>query len=171
MKRSYFIFLTLLTLFACSEKVDNRVTENMDVYKSAKDYLINNVTQIDKSRIYTRHDSAMRNAYRTIFASNKYYFENTLVLEYPGLKDLLDLWDKNLIENDKVVHALILKTDSVIKFTIKSDIGTFSGTSHILIYDPNNCCEDHIDEYSEIKFESELEDDWYYIVRKKYYAY
>lgn len=159
-----------MTLIACSEKVDKRVTENMDAYISAKNYLINNLEQIDKSRKNSRHDSLMRNTYNTVFASNKYYFENTLIPEYPSLKNLTELWDKNLIENDKVVHALILKRDSVIKFTIKSDIGFFSGTDHLLIFDyhSNNY---QVGKNTKLLFENDIDNQWKYVVEKQYYTY
>ena len=169
MKRSHLALLILLTLFACSEKVDDRVIKNMDKYEAAKDYLINNINQIDESRNYTPHDSKMRNSNKTIFASNRYYFENTLIPEYPGLKGLLSLWDNKLIENDKVVHSLILKKDSVVKFTIKSNIGLFSGTEHVLVFDRNP------DKYqvlknTELLFEKVIKVNWKYVIEKQYYV-
>ena len=146
------------------------MVKHLDEYELAKDYLISNLNQIDESRNYTKHDSVLLANHNTIFASNRHYFENTLVPSYPGLKDLLKLWDNGRIEKDVVVQSLVLNQDSVVKFTIKSDIGTFSGTSHILIFDQNNCCEAHIDEYSEILLKRKLKDNWFYIIRKKYYA-
>tara|TARA_R110002049_G_scaffold252877_8_gene428201 strand:- start:751 stop:1263 length:513 start_codon:yes stop_codon:yes gene_type:complete len=169
MKLSHLTCLILLTLFSCSEKVDDRVINNMDRYEEAKNYLINNLNQIDNSRNYTRHDSSMRSTYKTIFASNRYYFENTLIPEYPGLKNLLTLWDNKLIENDKVVHALILKKDSIVKFTIKSNIGIFSGTDHLLVYDQNS------DKYqvmknAELLFEKDIKANWKYVIVKEHYV-
>lgn len=146
------------------------VTRNFNEYKEAKDYLIQNLEEIDQSRDYTSHDSIFRAQRNTIFASNRYYFEKTLVSEYPKLKDYAKLWEKNLIENDKVITSLVLTSDSIVKFIIKGEVGFFSRTNHSLIYSPHDCCGKEFDKYTKIEFEKEIEDDWYYVVSKKYFA-
>jgi len=170
MRRTYSSLLILLFLSGCTEKVDPIVTRNFIEYKEAKDYLIENLDEIDQSRNYTTHDSIFRAQRNTIFASNRYYFENTLVSEYPGLKDYAKLWEKNLIENNKVIQALVLTSDSTVKFIVKGDVGFFSGTAHSLIYTSNDCCKNEFDKYTNIEFEKKIEDDWYYVVTKRFYA-
>lgn len=171
MNHKLVLISSLLLTFACTnETVDKRVNENLNEYIAAKNFLVNNLNQIDESRNYTRIDSILRKTQDRIFASNKYYLENTLVLEYPSLKSLLKLWEQNLIESYTVVESLSLRSDSVICFTIKSDIGTFSGTDHLLIFDPNNHRDYYNDQETEIKFEEQIKEDWFYIIQKKYYV-
>ncbi len=163
------ILITLTLLTSCGQKVDQNTVDNLDKYKIAKDVLLDNFENIKEAVDYQHYDSVSQVHFSTITQANRYFFENTISKDNDSLRQLLSLWDDELIVNEKVFGTLFLNGDSVVIFTTDYEDGFFSGIGHYVVYDPTDKNEILGKSGNEILEKKELEKHWTYIIEKKYY--
>jgi len=164
------VVLTLVT--SCGHKINQDTISNLDRYKKAKDILIDNFDNIRQSANFHDYDS-LKQVYRsTIMDANRYYFENIISADSnEELKSILKLWDDGLIFNDKVYGTIELTKDSIVIFVTDFDKGTFSGVGQYIIYDPTDNKGGLGKNGNEILEEKKLDNNWTYIIEKKYWNY
>ena len=153
---------------SCGENddINQSAISKLSQYKAATKILLNNLGQIKLAVNYKEYDSVKQLKRYTVVNSTKYYFKNTVAVNSPNLHKLLSLWEQKLIDKDA---GLSINADSAVIFTTEQNIGTFSGISHYIVYDPSGNKGGLEKQYSQILKQQKLDSLWYYfIVRKNY---
>lgn len=172
MKKNLILLGLILLLSSCGPDFNNNTISHLDRYKASKTILNKNLDYIKKAVNFLEYDSIKKTSNSTIFDSNKYFFEKTILAKQnKELKQIVSLWNDNLISNDGVTGTITLKNDGVIIFCTEFKNGLFAGVGHYIVYDPNEDNGGLGKKDNEILKEKNLESHWKYLIIKRHYNY